>query len=346
MDFENKIIEALKKKNLSDSSIKLYIRNIQKLNSDDKLKNLKFLEDVQTITNHIDKYKPNTRRIYLISIISILNSLENQKLKKIADKYYEHMMKLINNIKNNKEDLKMTETQKENWLSFDEVSKKLDELIEKVNAFSRNKTLSEKQYNTLLSMMVLSLYVYNKPKRNQDYQLMNIVYEYNDNLNDDFNYLSYSTNKMIFNVYKTYKKHGQLIESYDEKLKNIIDKYIKFHPLLKNGKIKKDTNVYFLVYYNGQPLKQVNSITRILNKIFDKNIGSSMLRHFYHSSKYGDTIKEMKKDAESMGHTMETVLENYIKVDDTKENNNKEEEEEEEEKPKKRKNKKNVVSFD
>jgi hypothetical protein len=33
------------------------------------------------------------------------------------------------------------------------------------------------------------------------------------------------------------------------------------------------------------------------------------------SSKYGDITKEMKEDAEIMGHSLETQKNNYIKID-------------------------------
>jgi hypothetical protein len=71
----------------------------------------------------------------------------------------------------------------------------------------------------------------------------------------------------------------------------------------KNGKIVKTTNVPFLVNFGGEGLKSINSITRILNKVFGKNIGVSMLRHSYLTSKYGKQSKEMEDDAMKMGHS-------------------------------------------
>jgi hypothetical protein len=38
-----------------------------------------------------------------------------------------------------------------------------------------------------------------------------------------------------------------------------------------------------------------------------------MLRHIYLTDKYGETVKDMKKDAEIMGHTPEMAINNYIK---------------------------------
>jgi hypothetical protein len=44
--------------------------------------------------------------------------------------------------------------------------------------------------------------------------------------------------------------------------------------------------------------------------VFGKQIGSSMLRHIYLSSKYD--IDEMKKDADAMGHSL-GVQKEYMK---------------------------------
>lgn len=62
-----------------------------------------------------------------------------------------------------------------------------------------------------------------------------------------------------------------------------------------------------------EDFSSVNSITRILNKVFGKKVGSSMLRHIYLSSKYGNVSKEMKEDAKIMGHSTEVQKNTYIK---------------------------------
>jgi hypothetical protein len=79
---------------------------------------------------------------------------------------------------------------------------------------------------------------------------------------------------------------------------------LKFHPLLKSGKLPKGVeDVKFLVYRDGEGVEQINAITRILNSILGKGIASSKLRHIYLTSKYGDTLKEQEKDAKAMGHS-------------------------------------------
>jgi hypothetical protein len=158
--------------------------------------------------------------------------------------------------------------------------------------------------------MLLSLYIYVPPRRNKDYQFMNVVKKYNDILDDDINYLSYDDNRFVFNVYKTSKKYGKQIIEINPDLKACIDIYLKFHPKIL-GKITKKTNQPLLVL-DGHPLVQTNSITKLLNRTFGKKISSSALRHIFLSDKYKDVAKDMKEDAEAMAHSVGQQKE-YIK---------------------------------
>jgi hypothetical protein len=311
--FTEQIKDKLTEKGLSPSSITLYLRNLQKLNDDLPFKNFKFLESPDNIVKKLENYKPNTQRGYFISIVATLNTMKdnNKKIEKLANEYYQLMISKNKEIKA-KPQGEMSEQQKDNWVKWDAVEEKINELKEKVDKFINNKVINETQYNILLSFMVLALYYYAKPRRNQDYMKMNIVYKFNEKLSDDKNYLDYTDSKFVFNVYKTAKKEGQQEINYNEELKNVINMYLKHHPIIK-GKMKKTTNEPFLVYANSNPFSTVNSITRILNKVFGKNVGSSMLRHSRQSYKYGEVIKQMGEDAKEMGHTLQTQIQDYVK---------------------------------
>ena len=76
--------------------------------------------------------------------------------------------------------------------------------------------------------------------------------------------------------------------------------------------MEEDTN-QFLVSFNGEPYLQTNSITRILNKIFNAKVGASMLRKLYLTNKYGDTLDELKTDVAQMGTSVDVAKNNYIK---------------------------------
>lgn len=309
LDLQNKF----KDKNISQTSIDLYLRNLEKLNDDEPIKNFNFLSSPENIVKKLSNYKPNTYRGYIISICSALHLYDNKKIQKLYNEYYELLMKINKELKEKEKEQEKTPTQKENWIEWEEVENKHKELENKVNEFKESKEINSHKYNVLLEYLILSLYYYIAPKRNQDWTLMNIVFKNEPNLPDNKNYLAYDENKFIFNKYKTSKTNGELIENIPEKLNEVLKIYYKFHPLLKGKKINKTTNIDFLVYSDGKNLSSVNSITRILNKIFNKKIGSSMLRHVYLTSKFGDTVKQMKETAEVMGHSVDTAMNNYIK---------------------------------
>jgi hypothetical protein len=312
--FKKQLADGFTAKKLSPTSIKMYLRNLEKLNDDMPLKNLLFLKDIPSITQHLEKYKENTKRGYLISIVSALGLDKSTKQKqKLHDDYYKLMMDKNKELKSKEALNEKSETQTENWMSWDEVSQRMAELEAKVKSFAGNKEINEHQYATLLQALVLALYYYKAPRRNE-YQKMNIVKSDTSNLPTTLNYLDLDKRQFVFNAYKTAKKEGQLKEDIPPELFAVISTYLKFHPLLKGKKVVKNSNIPFLVYYNGTGLTQVNAITRILNKIFGKKVGSSMLRHIYLSSKYGKVLEEMKEDAGAMSHSV-NQQKDYIKTD-------------------------------
>jgi hypothetical protein len=320
--FKADLEKRLTDKGLSASSIRLYLRNLEKLNDDMPLKNLNFLKNVEYIVNKLIDYKENTKRGYLISITSALSTDKTTKAKqKLYDTYLKLMVDKNKQLKAQESTNTMTETQEKNWVSWTDVEKKMKELEEKVAKFKDAKEINESNYNTLLSYMILSLYYYKQPRRNMDYQKVIVIKNEMPDLPTTDNYLVYADKKFIFNVFKTAKKEGQQTEEIPDSLMAIINLYLKFHPYFRLHPISKmkkadnnnsDPQRYFLVYFNGKPLDKVNSITRILNKVFGKSVGSSLLRHSYLTAKNGKVLETLKEDAKAMGHSVDQALD-YIK---------------------------------
>lgn len=303
--YKNQLVTDLTEKGLAPSSIKLYVRNLEKL-CDAPLKNLTFLKDVEKTTEKLQKYKENTKRGFLISIVSALSL--DKKHKKLYDTYYKLMMDKNKELKAVEASGQKTETQQKNWITWDEVGTKMKDLEDKVNTFG--KEINAHQYDILLQEIILALYYYKAPRRNE-YQKMNLVKTVTGQP-DTLNYLDYDKKQFVFNVFKTARKEGQVKEDIPPELFAIIQKYLKYHPLVK-GKITKATNVPLLVYHDGKPLSQINAITRVLNKIFGKAVGSSMLRSIYLTSKYGNIKEEMQEDSKAMSHSVQTQQNNYVK---------------------------------
>ena len=171
----------------------------------------------------------------------------------------------------------------------------------------RDKPISD--YNNLLNYLVLSLYTLHPPRRNVDYSLMKI----SNNMNDDkYNYLDLKKGQFVFNNYKTQGKYNQVVVPIEEDLLKVIELYLNNHP--EKSKLKnKNYDVHFLKSFYNEQIEKSQEITRILNKIFGKNIGSSMLRNMYLSNKYSNVIEELKDDVADMSTSLGTALNNYIK---------------------------------
>jgi hypothetical protein len=310
-NYTKQLTSDLEEKSIAPSTIKLYIRNMEILNNNTELKNINFLNDVDEIIRKLSKYKDNTKRTYLISICSVLSTIPTKK--KLYKKYFDLLKEMNINLKKKESENKINDVQEKNWITWENVKEKYNELLEEVNGFKNSKEINENKYKILLKFIILSLYVLTKPRRNQDYALMNIIKKYNANDEANKNYLDLTKKQFIFNVYKTAKTKGEKIKDIPEELFENILIYLKYHPLLKNKKISNNTNIPFLVYHSGETFNKTNDITNILNKIFKKKIGTSMLRHIYLSSKYGDILKEQKEDADDMGHSIQ-MQKDYIKI--------------------------------
>jgi DNA-binding Lrp family transcriptional regulator len=318
-EFKKSLITKLEEKGLNKNTINLYIRNLEKLNEDFPLNNLNFLKDIEGIKSKLAGYKNNTIRGYLISIVVALKMDNKKSMAKVLKVYNDWMNELADKIKEDYKDGKYDDKYNDNKLSFDEVLKVLETLGEKVDKFVNNKVINEHQYNILLEYLILALYCLTEPRRNLDYQKCYLVSKIDDKLDTDCNYCD--VDNFLFNIYKTSKTHGQQLIKIGDELKEVIKKYIKHHPLIKNSKIKKGDKFPLLVYYNGESFDSVNSITRILNKIFGQKIGSSQLRKIYVTNKFGDKselhklLEEQKEVADKMGQTVDTQNLYYIKGD-------------------------------
>jgi hypothetical protein len=189
----------------------------------------------------------------------------------------------------------------------DEIMSIWNDYSHKVATFANKKSITNDQFNILLQFMILSLYTLTPPRRNQDYQQMIVIKKFVPEMTAD-NYLDVSKKRFIFNNYKTSKVYKQKIEDIPANLWNIIKIYLRLKPKTES----------FLCNCEGKPLPHVNSITLILNKIFGKRVGVSMLRNIFLSDKYKQLqpiLDQLKDDTDAMGTSVKTSLNNYIKKD-------------------------------
>lgn len=311
--------KLIDEKKVAESTANGYIKSLYALNEKKPFKNLSFLKNTERMDELISGYAESTQRALLATLVSVLSLFKDKTgFKKVYQHFYDKMMersKEARSASEGKEANQKTEKQAKNWIQWSEVEDKKKELQESVSAFASKKSIDVGQYDKLLQHLILSLYTDIPPRRNQDYLNMYIVKSWNEKMPTDKNYLCLSCKKLIYNVYKTAKKYGKQTQDIPDSLWASIQQFLKHHPLWKGVAKRKSEPVKLLVQQNGEPLIAVNAITRLLNKVFGKKVGSSLLRHIYVSEKYSDTLENMKKDASAMGHSVSEQQNVYIKTD-------------------------------
>jgi hypothetical protein len=296
------LVETLKKeKELSESTTSAYLRILYTLNGDKSFKNLAFLKNFDIIQNKLNDLAESTQKTYYASITSVLSLFKDKSAYRKTYTHWHDKMMASAKADRDKDTSQKSDKETKNWIDWKDVVKTKEELQKKVSEFATNKLITTPQYDLILQLMVLSLYTDVPPRRNQDYQQMFVVRRWTDKDPTDRNYLDHDGKQFVFNVYKTAKTHGQQKVAIPDELMKTISLYLKHHPTHKGAK-KFAPQFAFLVSADGSALTAVNAITRVLNRVFGKNVGASMLRHIYLSDKYD--VKEMKKDADAMGHSI------------------------------------------
>lgn len=282
------IIEQLRKNrpNLGDSSIKTYESNLRnmykKIYSEEEIDLEKFYntKDFKELLKNI---APSTRK-GRYSALFILTQLQE---------YNDLMMNDIDTYNEQKSTREQTEKQKENSITQDEITAKMDEMKPLVDSWFKSKNLPKLQ-----DYLILCLYGghYIAPRRSKDFTMFKLRHE--DESKD--NYLElYTENKklcgrFIFNDFKT-KQRGQDIIEIPTELLSLIRKW-------------KRTHGYDYLFFNGKG-EGIDSVimNQRIEKIFGKKVGINGMRHCYMTTKYGDMIakeQEMKEDFEAMGSSM------------------------------------------
>lgn len=174
------------------------------------------------------------------------------------------------------------EYQEKNYLEWNEILKLYDQIMTKDN----------NEQNKLL----ISFYVLLPPRRIDDYRHLYLTKSKPRKMDNNKNYLVYIKQPyLLFNNYKTnttYKTQKILVP---KKLKLLLDEYIKH---MKNDKV-------FL--YSDNTFK--NIIFIIFKKyVSDKRISVNILRHSFISHQKFKNLKQRKKTAYKMAHSINLQL--------------------------------------
>ena len=303
-----KFIDRLRSKLLdgrAETSVNLYMSKLLKLNGGKQFNSLSFLVDTDNILSQIKGVKSNTQLSYLTSILVALEHYP--KYKDAKSKYVARYDELVKQRKQVEATHQKSETEEESLIPIQELSDIRNQLRQKTDSCHNQEFLSKSEYNSYLQHLILELYTDIPPRRNQDYLYMYVVYDRPEVLDESKNYLIINERVFIFNKYKTSKVYGVQEFVIPDSLFSVIEDYLARHPSLN------DTEFPFLVNYKGKELDKLGGITKILNKVFNKKVGCSALRHVFITDKFGDTVKEREEVANAMAHSSNTQNK-YIKL--------------------------------
>lgn len=292
-----KVIEVIRerKTNLSESSIRTYKSTLRALHK--RLFGEKEIEvedyDKAEVMEYIVGLEWKKRGMMLSSLIALTGKEEYTEILKEDKK-----LRIEDNLAQEK-----NEKQKENMIEFSEVKEKLSELEKKANLAYRGirKADDEKKmelYQTIQDYVLLCLTsgVYIPPRRSMDW----IIKIKEVDVEND-NWIETRKSRFVFNEYKTKKNYGVQYAIIPISLKKILMKWVKINP------------TEFLFFNTEKRGLTQSTITKKLNKIFEKNISTSMLRHIYLTEEFGEVeLKKLTDTAESMGTSPLRALE-YVK---------------------------------
>jgi len=305
--FEKELIEYIKdNRSIRESSLKVYIGNVRKLNDNKPLTNLNFLRKTEQILNKIKDMKVPTQRNYLSSILVILT---NQKKYKTTLEKYKERLRLLNDEYNKRiETHEKTEKEQNNWITLKELRKKVllpykREITER--ELNKKSSLKSKEFDLYQRFVVSALYLL-LPAVRLDYAPMSVVSS-RDDMDNKKNYLlnlSRNTKYFYLNDFKTSDKHGQIEIRVPKELNTILNGWLKFND-----------SGYLLLNKGNSPMS-ANILGKYITKSFlpsGKNITLNLLRKIWITENIDlDAIKRRKQLAQTMGHTV-NMQETYIK---------------------------------
>lgn len=278
MDFATRLKE--KRPNLSASSLKTYdslLRSLAKAISTED-----FAKNVPKVLDHVASKPMSSKKTILSALFVLTGKPEFQEaMKKGIKDYTEHTSKQ-----------EMTQKQKDNFLSGEELAAMFNGMTEEIKGLLKLKTFSPANLARIQQYVMLALYsgVYIPPRRAQDYTEFKISNV--DKAKDNY----FDGKQLVFNTYKTAKNYGQQTVEVPKELAALLKRWIAINP----------TDFLFFDV-NRAKLDNVQLNQRLNRLVGKKSFGVNGFRHSYMTTKYGKTIEEdteMAKDFEDMGSSM------------------------------------------
>lgn len=288
-----------KRPNISAATVKTYVSLLRsmfyKVHDKQVEFNPKWFDDSEAVLSVLADKTPQSRKTNLAAVVVLLD-------RKGCTEYSKVMNQDADTTKEQYSKQEKTEKQAKNWMDFADVQRlwqakynKLKHIINRAKA----EPLDAHDKHEMVKFMTLTITsgVFFPPRRSEWITLKVANYDPKTD-----NYLDLKSGEFVFNNFKTAKTMGQEKVKFPKEFRTILVRYLKYID-----------NDYLIFNTNGKPFTNAG-LAQQLNTIFGKNISTSMLRHIWLSNKFKDmpSIKELEATADSLGHSVGTMLE-YIK---------------------------------
>lgn len=289
------LIDILRKKrpNLSESSLKTYksiLSNIyRRCYPDAEAIDLKNFNDHDCVLKALKDVPFSKRKTTLSALVVLTENPEYSKL----------MGEDIKKYNEEKGDQKATGKFEDmpSMTDVEEIFKRLESDAKHILKNDRH-SMQDLQKAQNYVLLALTGGIFQAPRRSLDWVMKFRGY---DAEND--NYVDLKAKRFVFNVFKTKKEKGTQSIEISKPLLAILKKWVTVIP----------DDVDYLLFDAKKNKITPSQITHRLNKIFNKNVSTSMLRHIYLTSKFANVnLKELQDTSNAMGNSPMQALE-YVK---------------------------------
>jgi len=311
--------EAIKeaRPNLKDSSINIYVRNLNKLKKIFNENDYKFLENYEDVEKILENLSYLTVRNYYNAIIVLITAL-NGFNDELVDHYT--VMRDELNEKYNKENTetnKISSKQEQNFITYNEVVDMLNKMADdlRILKIKQKKDIGVKERTLLQIFVIFNIYLH-IPLRNDVVDLIKIQKREFNKLTDDDkkqnNYIIFENNNMFFSIgkYKTDK-------TYSTKIIEIPKELQKVTRFWKRISIYNDSPYLFLSA-TGKKLTR-NELSQLMirfSKLYlnDKaQLSTTMMAKIVMSHHLGELKKKQEEMSKQRGTSINTINNIYIK---------------------------------
>jgi hypothetical protein len=295
------------KTDVSDKTMKMYLSTLNGLAKavghklDDADDSGEWIEkNYAKLMQHIDGLASKHTRKNKLAVLTVFAQTYGLKDKLIKDLAY-RIDKVGQEVKADYETNEMNDKQKANWLTMESLDEKIAELK---NAIPKTKLSGFEDYNKVIKYLILSIYKF-IPLRNDivDVKIVNGTPP-KDTPDTDTNYIyipKTTAASLVLNSYKTKEVYKQKVIKFPYEISADLRKYL---PLIQSV----SPNDWFVIGKRDHDTPMTrNAFTKYLNKLFGKNISTSMIRHTIVSSVHKvnkDEYKEKQELADKMMHSV------------------------------------------